>query len=40
MVLMRALVKTTAGPGLELLDVPEPDAGPDGPTATSTTTAP
>ncbi len=25
---MRALVKTTAGPGLELRDVPEPDTGP------------
>ena len=28
MVPMRALVKTAAGPGLELLDVPEPEAGP------------
>src|SRR5690606_28719295 len=26
---MRALVKTSAGPGLELLDVPEPTPGPD-----------
>ena len=26
---MRALVKTSAGPGLELLDVPEPSPGPD-----------
>ncbi len=26
---MRALVKTTAGPGLELIDVPEPSPGPD-----------
>ena len=25
---MRALAKTTAGPGLELVDVPEPDTGP------------
>jgi threonine dehydrogenase-like Zn-dependent dehydrogenase len=25
---MRALVKTTAGPGLELIDVPEPRCGP------------
>lgn len=25
---MRALVKTSAGPGLEFIDVPEPDAGP------------
>ena len=26
---MRALVKTSAGPGLELIDVPEPEPGPD-----------
>ncbi|HEY3406624.1 MAG TPA: L-threonine 3-dehydrogenase [Propionicimonas sp.] len=26
---MRALVKTAPGPGLELIDVPEPDCGPD-----------
>ncbi|HEX5426687.1 MAG TPA: alcohol dehydrogenase catalytic domain-containing protein, partial [Pedococcus sp.] len=26
---MRALVKTKAGPGLELVDVPEPPVGPD-----------
>lgn len=26
---MRALVKTSAGPGLELIDVPEPSPGPD-----------
>ena len=25
---MRALVKTSAGPGLELIDVPEPQCGP------------
>ena len=26
---MRALMKTDAGPGLELVDVPEPECGPD-----------
>lgn len=25
---MRALAKTAAGPGLELVDVPEPEVGP------------
>ena len=26
---MRALVKTGPGPGLELIEVPEPECGPD-----------